>query len=117
MPSRFADDEAANPELPENQEPEARAEEVTEVQAPEVNEAELWAEPAVAAQRILTEIFRSGGKTAPELEDLLNRQSVDPQGFIDYWCRESFLKEVVSGREKRFELSKRGVLELELDVA
>lgn len=76
-----------------------------------------WHEPAVAAQRILTEVFRSGGKTALELEDMLNRASVDPKGFIDYWAREQFLREVVRGRERRFELSKRAVLELELDVA
>lgn len=122
MTSRFADDEAANPNGPvEPEQPAAQADAQPADAPPEAAVESLedarWHEPAVAAQRILTEVFRSGGKTALELEDMLNRASVDPKGFIDYWAREQFLREVVRGRERRFELSKRAVLELELDVA
>lgn len=126
MTSRFAEDDAANPEGQEGQaeQQQPAAEEVDNKAAEALARAAIeqsgdarWHEPAVAAQRILTEVWRSGGKSALELEDLLNRNSVDPQGFIDYWARAQFLREVVKGRERRFELSKRAVLELELDVA
>ncbi|GEM_PF-6708419 len=129
MTSRFADDESAVPErsdtgsTPQDQpaeQPAASAEpapEAATTEAATTTEGSEWAEPKVAAQRILVDVFRSGGKSFSELEEMLNRQAVDPAGFIDYWCRENFLREIVKGTEKRFELSKRAVLELELEVA
>ncbi len=131
MTSRFTDDESAVPErsdtgsTPRDQpaeQPAASAEpapaaEAATTEAATTNEGAEWSEPKVAAQRILVDVFRSGGKSSYELEELLNRQAVDPAGFIDYWCRENFLREIIKGTEKRFELSKRAVLELELEVA
>lgn len=114
MTSRFADDEAANPQGGDAAQQPAEA--AAPGAAPQAGD-DRWCEPAVAAQRILTEVFRSGGKSALELEELLNRSSVEPEGFIAYWARMDFLREVVRGRERRYELSARAVLELELAEA
>ena len=67
-------------------------------------------------QRILTDIFKSGGKSPAEMQDLLNRNQTT-MGWLEYWSRQGFLREVVKGREKQYVLSRRALLELELDVA
>ena len=66
-------------------------------------------------QRILTDIFKSGGKSPAEMQDLLNRNQTT-MGWLEYWSRQGYLREVVKGREKRYELSRRALLELELEV-
>lgn len=123
MPSRFADDDAAKgPEREERAEPQAQPETEQPVaeQAATTNqvpsERELWTEPKVPAQQILIAIYKTGGKSEPELEEILNR-SGSTMGWADYWARQGFLKAVVRGSERRYELSKRALLELELEVA
>lgn len=78
-----------------------------------VQDAALWSEPRVPSQRIFREMFTAGAKTEQELERLLSAHSTT-MGWADYWAREGFLTEVVSGLEKHITLSRRAVLELEL---
>ena len=78
-----------------------------------VQDAALWSEPRVPSQRIFREMFTAGAKTEQELERLLAAHSTT-MGWADYWAREGFLTEVVSGLEKHITLSRRAVLELEL---
>ena len=122
MPSRFADDDAAlGPErpdepadLPANTAPDLAPTPLPVNQVP--GEEDLWGEPTVPTQRILTDIFKSGGKSPAEMQDLLNRNQTT-MGWLEYWSRQGFLREVVKGREKQYVLSRRALLELELDVA
>ena len=72
-----------------------------------------WAEPQVQAQAIFTELYRSGGKTEAEMQQLLASFSTT-MGWVDYWSLQGFLTQVVGNSGKSFQLSGRAVLELEL---
>ncbi|MBI2886827.1 MAG: hypothetical protein HYY02_06430 [Chloroflexi bacterium] len=130
MPSRYADEENPQGGIPQDEPapesrgdaglPEATAHQETDAasQAQEAalaraQEATRWSEPHVSSQRMFRDIFNSGGKSAQELEQLLLAFSVNTE-WVQYWEKEGFLTEVVSGQERHIALSRRAVLELEL---
>jgi len=80
---------------------------------PEAPADTLWLEPHVESQSIFKEIFSAGGKSEEELLQTLFTFATN-MGWVDYWAREGFITEVVSSNERRFVLSRRAVLELEL---
>ncbi len=72
-----------------------------------------WLEPQVQTLAIFTELFRLGDSTEAQLQELLSRHTTT-MAWTDFWAREGYLTEVVRGSERRFALSGRAVLMLEL---
>ncbi len=74
----------------------------------------LFIEPQVASKAILTELFRSGGKTIDELQFLLSNHQTS-LGWIHYWLAQEFLTQSQVNGAERIQLSHKAVLELELE--
>ena len=102
MSSSISDDNVQEPE------PTDRAEQETREQG-----EEFWSEPAVQAQAIFRDLYRAGGKNEDELLQTLSANSTS-MGWLDYWARQGFINEVISSNERKFVLSQRAILELEL---
>ena len=72
-----------------------------------------WLEPQVQSLAIFTELFRAGDRTEAEMEQLLTRYTTT-MAWTDFWAREGYITEVVRGSERRFTLSGKAALVLEL---
>ena len=81
--------------------------------AGEVRDPAPWLEPEVQSLAIFTELFRAGDRTETEMEQLLTRYTTT-MAWTDFWAREGFITEVVRGSERRFTLSGKAALVLEL---
>ena len=75
-----------------------------------------WLEPQVQSLAIFTELFRAGDKSQAELEQLLTRYTTS-MAWTDFWAREGYITEVVRGSERRYTLSGKAALVLELPEA
>jgi len=58
-------------------------------------------------------VFSGVGKTEAEMEQLLTRYTTT-MAWTDFWAREGYITEVVRGSERRFTLSGKAALVLEL---
>ncbi len=114
MPSQFTS-EGEDPVVGGNSEPES-GQAAAKDEGPAVDQPDdrTWAEPQVAAKAIFTELFRSGGKSENELQQLLGVHATT-MGWADYWAREGFLTQVAGSGGRSYQLSNRAVMELELD--
>lgn len=75
-----------------------------------------YEEPQVAAKVILTAIFKSGGKSEGELEQILSTHNTT-MDWATYWREEGFLAiSTSSNAERRWALTFRAVAELELQL-
>ncbi len=72
-----------------------------------------WLEPRVQSLAMFTELFRSGDRTEAEMEQMLTRHTTT-MAWTDFWAREGYITEVVRGSERRFTLSGKAALLLEL---
>lgn len=114
MPSQFTS-EGEDPVVGGNSEPESgQAAPMDDGSTIGQPDDRAWAEPHVAAKAIFTELFRSGGKSESELQQLLGAHATT-MGWAEYWAREGFLTQVVNSSGRTFQLSNRAVMELELD--
>ncbi len=80
----------------------------------ELIDPSLWIEPQVASKAILTELFRSGGKTIEELQWVLSNHQTS-LGWVTYWASQEFLTESQVNGSQRFQLSSKAVMQLELE--
>ena len=115
MSNLASDDSPQEPEPPDAQGAQAPspagAEKAGEPQQP--SDPSPWLEPKVQSLAIFTELFRSGDKTEGELEQLLARYTTT-MAWADFWAREGYIAEVVRGSERRYAVSGKAALVLEL---
>ncbi len=75
--------------------------------------ATSWLEPQVPSLAIFTELFNAGDRTEAEMAQMLTRHNTN-MGWAQFWAQEGYLTEVIRGSERRFTLTSKACLVLEL---
>lgn len=76
-------------------------------------DASPWLEPQVQSLAIFTELFSAGERTEAEMAQMLTRYTTT-MAWSEFWAHEGYITEVVRGSERRFTLSGKAALVLEL---
>lgn len=78
-----------------------------------IPDASPWLEPQVQSLAIFTELFGAGERTEAEMAQMLTRYTTT-MAWSEFWAHEGYITEVVRGSERRFTLSGKAALVLEL---